>query len=86
MAADKYVPSGKIACDVTLVKPTENHATIEEDYGLSEVGLKWNLIIIYETICKTFDITCLIFSCATNQSRFLQWKETIVPSYWRMNR
>uniref|UniRef100_A0A1I8MI56 Fatty acid synthase n=1 Tax=Musca domestica TaxID=7370 RepID=A0A1I8MI56_MUSDO len=40
LAADKYVPSGKVSCDVTLVKPTENYAKLEEDYGLNEVCKK----------------------------------------------
>lgn len=38
LAADKYVPSTKVSCDVTLVKPTENYAKLEEDYGLNEVN------------------------------------------------
>lgn len=39
LAADKYVPVAKLSCDVTLVKPTENYAKLEEDYGLHEVSL-----------------------------------------------
>lgn len=37
MAALKYKPTGKVSCEVILVKPTENYAKLEEDYGLSEV-------------------------------------------------
>lgn len=39
MAALKYKPTGKVSCEVTLVKPSENYAKLEEDYGLSEVFL-----------------------------------------------
>ena len=38
MAADTYVPTAKVSCEVTLVKPTENYSQLETDYGLSEVN------------------------------------------------
>lgn len=37
MAAQKYVPVDKVCCQVTLVKPTDTNAELEEDYGLNEV-------------------------------------------------
>ncbi|XP_037959865.1 fatty acid synthase [Teleopsis dalmanni] len=36
IAADKFHPNVKINCNVTLVKPKENYAKLEDDYGLKE--------------------------------------------------
>ncbi|CAD7085952.1 unnamed protein product [Hermetia illucens] len=40
LAADKFRASHKIKKSVTLIKPTENYAKLEADYGLSEVCQK----------------------------------------------
>lgn len=37
VAADSFKMSNKVKCNVTLIKPTENYAKLEEDYGLTEV-------------------------------------------------
>jgi fatty acid synthase, animal type len=36
-AAHHYKPMGKINANVLLIKPTENYAKLEHDYGLTEV-------------------------------------------------
>lgn len=40
IAAHHYKPSTKINADVMLIKPTENYAKLQEDYGLTDVSLR----------------------------------------------
>lgn len=46
---DSYKPHLKVNCEVTLVKPTENYAKLEEDYGLHEVRINLTYFL-YEFI------------------------------------
>lgn len=45
-AADAFdsTTSPKVKCEVTLIKPTENYAKLEEDYGLSKVNIFQNCL------------------------------------------
>lgn len=36
-AAHHYKPVNKIDADILLIKPTENYAKLDEDYGLGDV-------------------------------------------------
>uniref|UniRef100_A0A1I8NSS5 Fatty acid synthase n=1 Tax=Stomoxys calcitrans TaxID=35570 RepID=A0A1I8NSS5_STOCA len=54
VAADKYVPVSKVSCNVSLVKPTENYAKLEEDYGLNEVCSKTVNVLTVEGNHRTF--------------------------------
>ena len=40
VCAHIYKPNYKINAECTLVKPTENYAKLQEDYGLSDVRIK----------------------------------------------
>lgn len=37
LAAHHYKPMGKINANVLLIKPTENYAKLQNDYGLGDV-------------------------------------------------
>ncbi|TMW54903.1 hypothetical protein DOY81_000136, partial [Sarcophaga bullata] len=54
LAADTYVPSAKVSCEVTLVKPTENYSQLENDYGLSENCQKPVNVLTVEGNHRTF--------------------------------
>lgn len=54
VAADQYKPKNKIQCDVTLVKPIENYAKLEEDYGLNEVCKNKVEVLTVEGNHRTF--------------------------------
>jgi fatty acid synthase, animal type len=38
VAAHNYKPTGKINANTLLIKPTENYAKLQNDYGLSQVN------------------------------------------------
>jgi len=37
VAAHNYKPTGKINANTLLIKPKENYAKLQDDYGLKEV-------------------------------------------------
>ncbi|XP_055919370.1 fatty acid synthase [Eupeodes corollae] len=53
-AADAFEAKRKVKCHVTLIKPTENYAKLEEDYGLSEVCEKGVDVLTVEGNHRTF--------------------------------
>lgn len=53
-AADSFEAKYKVRCPVTLVKPTENYAKLQEDYGLSEVCEKEVKVLTVEGNHRTF--------------------------------
>lgn len=45
LAAHHYKPIGKINANVLLIKPTENYAKLQNDYGLTEVRINLRNLI-----------------------------------------
>lgn len=54
VAADQYKPKHKVQCDVTLVKPIENYAKLEDDYGLNEICKNKVEVLTVEGNHRTF--------------------------------
>lgn len=78
--ADSFTPKLKLKSKVTLVKPTDNSAKLDEDYRLKEVRLK-------DKEKPTISLLISLSLCrfAQNPSRCTQSRATIARSSSRIN-
>jgi len=71
LAAHYYKPTEKINADILLIKPTENYAKLENDYGLSNVSLSDTTAMLYQRLTR------FLFSSATVPLRSKLWRAII---------
>lgn len=80
--ADSFTPKLKLKSKVTLVKPTDNSAKLDEDYRLKEVR-------VTNRKCYLLSFTNLgfltIYRFARNPSKCTQSRATIARSSSRIN-
>lgn len=80
VAGHLYKPEHKINANVALIKPTENYAKLQGDYGLSEVSISLAILLrwYHYFLCNIL-MSCLTFSYVIAKQKLQQLKVITDP-------